>query len=676
MQKYNYERLLASQCAFEMQRNFREYRKINTKSIKELLDERYKPIRLLTIFDISVLSIFKKIIPYFDLPYRLSFKKNKIYRYLAKVYGAFFDKDNRSYTLYFSTGTKKNIGVLMSYFINYPSSTHLCHSVDWHKFSFLYEKTLIYRYNVKYNILYFLKKYKINKNLTPINNFYKKLIPISTHIFYKRFHRSLNLSDIDLNCWLSTHDFRHQSIDIYNKTYSWYSIDKLKYTWAASPFYLASSFFIKNFDSKLILYPELYFKYINKLYNQTRLINFIKKSNKIKNNNNNIIINLYNNHYLNLLKKNLFNFKNKFRYFNNKYSKIFKFSILFLKKNNILQKNIKKDFFIFKSNKIKKSFLIKSYLYFKSRKKYYRKKKLYICYRSYFSRKIPKKSKYSLIATRSYFIMNKIFRSFYMNYSYYIIKKIKKFWNYFFTFFIKNIKKRYFFTNNIIIDSENITLNLTLFIRKFLLFQQYIKTYLKADYTNRKYLIYNKYINKKNKLINIIPILYNNYSNYYNYKIKKIKKICKKLKKNIYSNVNTKNFKNIISKDTKNIFKNKYKINKNKNKKYKNYNILYDKKIKRIRGICLLEKLKKIYQNKNIKNYDKDFLKSLKNKFKIYYYKLINLNNKFYYSKKKKKIIINIIIIIINIIKIINIIIIINIIKIINIIIFIKKNII
>jgi hypothetical protein len=80
----------------------------------------------------------------------------------------------RSFVLYFSTGFKKNIGVSIQFFVNFPSKSNLYCPVDWQKFSFLFKKTL--KPYFKYNDI------NLNKNYNPINNFYLNLIPINFFI--------------------------------------------------------------------------------------------------------------------------------------------------------------------------------------------------------------------------------------------------------------------------------------------------------------------------------------------------------------------------------------------------------------------------------------------------------------------------------------------------------------
>jgi hypothetical protein len=85
------------------------------------LKELFLPIRYFYVTNIKILTRFTKIIRYFDIPYRFSMNDRLLWRYLAKPFGSFFDKSNKSFFLFFSTGLKKNIGLSMRFFFNHPS---------------------------------------------------------------------------------------------------------------------------------------------------------------------------------------------------------------------------------------------------------------------------------------------------------------------------------------------------------------------------------------------------------------------------------------------------------------------------------------------------------------------------------------------------------------------------
>ena len=88
----------------------------------------------------------------------------------------------------------------------------------------------------------------------------------------KRFHRSINLSDIDINPWLTTSDYRFYSNDIYDNKYQNSNLAKVDYIWGVHSSFISSSFFITSFDTRTILYPELYFKYISQDFNICKLL--------------------------------------------------------------------------------------------------------------------------------------------------------------------------------------------------------------------------------------------------------------------------------------------------------------------------------------------------------------------------------------------------------------------
>ena len=422
----------------------------NKLHLKKFLGKIFTPLRYTYIWDIQILSTFVKIIKFFDLPFRFDLDKNNLWRYNAKPYGTFFDKKKRSFVSFFSTGLKKNIGVLIPFLINYPSKSNLINVVDWHKFSFLFENTL----DRNLNLISINTSTNTHRNLYPIQDFNSKLIPISSHILNKKFHRCINLSDIDIDPWVSTSDYRFWTHDIFDTKYKKSNLAKLDFSWGVHNSYITSSFFITSFDTRVILYPELYFKYINKTFSQSRLIRFTDILNKKYNKNFylNIIelfVSIYNTNIINIINifYNKYNNNNlNITYYSKKNIIIFflLFNNIFF--NNIFVPNFKKFLFLYKPSKIRKSILIKNYYYYRS-KKYNKKSKIFLYFRLYYSKKLPIITKYSNITLFSSLFLQNIFRSFYSNYYYYQTTRIKKFWNYFFTFFLQNIKKRFFVLN-------------------------------------------------------------------------------------------------------------------------------------------------------------------------------------------------------------------------------------
>lgn len=139
-------------------------------------------------------------------------------------------------------GLKKNIGVLIPFLMNYPSKTNLLHVVDWHKFSYLFENTLKRRNTVLITSL--------SNNFFPSKGYGLNLMPITSHISNKRFHRSINLSDIDIDPWVTTFDYRFWTNDTYDANYKKSNLAKLDFSWGVHKSFITSSFFITSFDTQ------------------------------------------------------------------------------------------------------------------------------------------------------------------------------------------------------------------------------------------------------------------------------------------------------------------------------------------------------------------------------------------------------------------------------------------
>jgi hypothetical protein len=164
---------------------------------------------------------------------------------------------------------------------------------------------------------------------------------------------------------------------------------------------------------------------------------------------------------------------------------------------------MKKFIYIYKPNLIKKSILIKNYYYLRS-KKYNKNSKIYLSFRLHYAKKIPIISKYSKITSFSTIFLQNIFRSFYSNYYYYYVTRITKFWNYFFTFFLQNIKKRFFILNYKNFINNNYIYDLLLFLKKFIFFNRYLRRYFNSFNQKKNFL---RFRDKKKGDINFLHFL-------------------------------------------------------------------------------------------------------------------------------------------------------------------------
>lgn len=321
----------------------------------------------------------------------------------------------------------------------------------------------------------------------------------------KRFHRAINLSDIDINPWLTTFDYRFYSTDIYDNRFQNSNLAKTDYVWGVHASFISSAFFITSFDTRTILYPELYFKYISQDFNYYKLA-----FNKIKYFQSKIYINFYIN-ILNLFENYFFNkykkqFNNLFFIKNVKISKIiqklnmkckekyFIYFILLFNKifcNDKLLLNNTNNKYQFGLCKIKKKIILKSYFFFRS-KKYKNKMSKFINFRLFYLKKVPIANKNSKkVKSFSVIYLKTIYQSiWYKNYYKFFYYRVKKFWDYFFIFFIQNVKKKFCFSHSVLNNVKEFHVDyifdLLLFIQKFFYFNKYLKKYFnKTNYIKK-----------------------------------------------------------------------------------------------------------------------------------------------------------------------------------------------
>jgi len=80
------------------------------------LKELFLPIRYFYVRNIKTLTRFTKIIKYFDIPYRFSMNDRLLWRYLAKPFGSFFDKSNKSFFFIFFYRVKEKHRLIYAFF--------------------------------------------------------------------------------------------------------------------------------------------------------------------------------------------------------------------------------------------------------------------------------------------------------------------------------------------------------------------------------------------------------------------------------------------------------------------------------------------------------------------------------------------------------------------------------
>jgi hypothetical protein len=274
----------------------------------------------------------------------------------------------------------------------------------------------------------------------------------------------------------------------------------MDYIWGVHEQFIGPSFFVTSFDTRIILYPELYFKYISQTYN---IFNFFKISKNYNKKNYNFFYYNFLNSFENIYSKKISNIWKDYYFF--KYYKIIKYLKLFFYNNvkllvkdkyikffllfdkilsikNILLK-IYKNLYIFKSIFLTKKILLKHYYYYRSRK-YNKDSPLRFNYRLNFVKKLPRINKYMKYYTKYFtqIFYKKLYRViFYNKFSKLYVFRIRKFWNYFFLFFISNIKNKFYFsnlyTNKFNLIYVDYIFDLLLFLKKYFFFNLFLRKY-------------------------------------------------------------------------------------------------------------------------------------------------------------------------------------------------------
>lgn len=214
-----------------------------------LLDLNRKTVRNNNGFSLVESCSFANILAFRDLPYSFNLESDELVRYPAYFYGFSFDKLRCNYSVWLTTGTKKNINILMPFFFSWfdikSTLTWNHKSKPWLGYlihnSFLSQPSGFFQETVKATQFY------ANSNLLSD-------VTLMSNKFSKRFHRVINTYDRDLDFSISAYNYdllfsnklnfkKRDTLDLINDSF------------------LYSSFFINSFDSSVILFPQSFFEY-------------------------------------------------------------------------------------------------------------------------------------------------------------------------------------------------------------------------------------------------------------------------------------------------------------------------------------------------------------------------------------------------------------------------------
>lgn len=428
-----------------------------------------KNLSPITLRDTMVLKIstafsFTKVLLHTDLPYYFDLVNKYWWRWYADLYGFYYHRVKRTYSLWLTMALKKNIGVYMHFYMLTPNKRSKILE-KWKRRAYLYKNSLINRItNNEYS-----KNFKY-LNFEHSSNFW--LSDIAKYILFpgnksKRAIDSFGYYGKELDMFFSTYNYKWNNL--YKSSSLFYNKGTRmpkNFMIVVNSYFTNSSFFINAFDSSLILYPQYFLEYYNKMYNSSILsvISFFD----IKFN-----INLYINILCLLFKIYLHFIKYKF----------YKYVSLFIDntKNNI-------EFNLYKLNLLY-YFIFLNYYFIYNNLKNYNKWYLYSVYLNNYNL-------YNFFLFKDYknltnynLLYNNFFNTFIKNYKKWINnKRLKNNYKWKYDYFFKFLLKLYLYNQY---NIKNI--NKFLYIKKFYIFEV---MYL-WDVVNKKFLNYKNFNSQK-----------------------------------------------------------------------------------------------------------------------------------------------------------------------------------
>lgn len=202
---------------------------------------------------LPIISTFKKLVSYADLPLNFQLKPFKVLRYRALFYGYNYQTNFFNYNLWLTMGLKRNISMSFSLFYNSPRPRKI-HLASFNRYSWKYYAYLL-KNSLQKNII-------SNDFLTEHKSFY-----FSSNLFYNlsdvciwnlrpqfKFHRTISLGSDDLDFSISTYHYR---FDYYNFR------SRAQYFWISNNSYFRdTTCYITSYDPSMILSPRKYLKFL------------------------------------------------------------------------------------------------------------------------------------------------------------------------------------------------------------------------------------------------------------------------------------------------------------------------------------------------------------------------------------------------------------------------------
>ena len=214
----------------------------------------------------STIFSFHKILLHTDLPYEFDQVNKYWWRWYSEIYGFFYHRIKRTYSIWLTMSLKKNIGVYMSFFMRIPSKRSKI--LDrWKRRSFLYKNTLINKYfYIKNPIFYLSFEFPRKIFLSEISK--DILLPGNRS---KRSVSTFGVFGNELDMFFSTYNYKWNNL--YKGSSMFYKASRMpkNFMIIVNNFFVNSGFFINTFDSSLMLYPQYFIEYHNKLYSKSSM---------------------------------------------------------------------------------------------------------------------------------------------------------------------------------------------------------------------------------------------------------------------------------------------------------------------------------------------------------------------------------------------------------------------
>jgi len=266
---------------------------------------------------------FHRILLKTDLPYNFDQVNKYWWRWYSDIYGFYYNRVKRSYSIWLTMSLKQNIGVYMSFFLKMPGERSKILDKWWRK-AYLYQNSLITKKSISWDYKFFTKTSFEFPRLLLLSEAARNILLPSN-----RRHRplgSFGWYDWELDMFISSYNGNWNNL--YSPESQFYSTGRMpkNFLIVVNNYFFNSGFFINSFDSLLILYPQYFLEYHNQLHSKKilNLFTYFRMS---------LNINLYINVLLLLFKIFLHILNIKFKFYislnivDNNYIKIYKLNL-------------------------------------------------------------------------------------------------------------------------------------------------------------------------------------------------------------------------------------------------------------------------------------------------------------------------------------------------------------